>query len=221
MVLAMNAAAQPIGFPVPLDGFSEAFAGKPVDNAEYKKARGQLMAQIRLRQAEAYEKFKAEKMKELPPQPAPPKVLPQLRLRRKRRRSKRSGPSKPYATAAARTTSGRRFFAPSEANATPRKGKAPRFPILRSASGPRCADWTLRRLSRVLITDRNLIGSLTSSSGPRAARPHRRTDCRRASSDRACRRGGTRPRPRECSELEARMLKQRGNTSDSCVSVMR
>lgn len=69
MVLAMNAAAQPIGFPVPLDGFTEAFGGKPVDNAEYKKARGQLMAQIRQRQQEAYEKFKAEKMKELPPQP--------------------------------------------------------------------------------------------------------------------------------------------------------
>jgi invasion protein IalB len=69
MVLAMNAQAQPIGFPVPLDGFTDAFAGKPVDNAEYKKARGQLMAQIRQRQQEAYEKFKADKMKELPPQP--------------------------------------------------------------------------------------------------------------------------------------------------------
>lgn len=69
MVLAMNAQAQPIGFPVPLDGFADAFAGKPVDNAEYKKARGQLMAQIRQRQQEAYEKFKAEKLKELPPQP--------------------------------------------------------------------------------------------------------------------------------------------------------
>ncbi|MGE3230062.1 MAG: invasion associated locus B family protein [Hyphomicrobium sp.] len=69
MVLAMNAQAQPIGFPVPLDGFADAFSGKPVDNAEYKKARGQLMAQIRQRQQEAYEKFKAEKLKELPPQP--------------------------------------------------------------------------------------------------------------------------------------------------------
>ncbi len=72
MVLAMNAAAQPIGFPVPLSGFSEAFAGKPIDNAEYKKARGQLMAQIRQRQAEAYEKFKAEEMKNLPAQPGAP-----------------------------------------------------------------------------------------------------------------------------------------------------
>lgn len=66
MVVAMNAAAQPIGFPVPLDGFGDAFAGKPVDNAEYKKARGQLMAQIRERQKQAYEKFKAEQMKNLP-----------------------------------------------------------------------------------------------------------------------------------------------------------
>jgi invasion protein IalB len=72
MVLAINAAAQPIGFPVPLDGFTQAFEGKPVDNAEYKKARGQLMAQIRQRQAEAVEKFKAEQMKELPPQPGSP-----------------------------------------------------------------------------------------------------------------------------------------------------
>ena len=69
MVIAMNAAAQPIGFPVPLDGFGAAYDGKPVDNAEYKKARGQLMAQIRQRQAEAYEKFKADEMKNLPPPP--------------------------------------------------------------------------------------------------------------------------------------------------------
>ncbi len=66
MVVAMNAAAQPIGFPVPLDGFTDAFAGKPVDNAEYKKARGQLMAQIRQRQKDAYEKFKAEQLKNIP-----------------------------------------------------------------------------------------------------------------------------------------------------------
>ncbi len=66
MVVAMNAAAQPIGFPIPLDGFGEAFAGKPVDNAEYKKARGQLMAQIRERQKAALEKFKAEQLKKIP-----------------------------------------------------------------------------------------------------------------------------------------------------------
>lgn len=70
MVLAMNAQAQPIGFPVPLDGFTEAYAGKPVDNKEYAKARGQLMAQIRERQQAALEKYKAEQMKNLPTPPA-------------------------------------------------------------------------------------------------------------------------------------------------------
>ena len=70
MVIAMNAGAQPIGFPVPLDGFVEAFAGKPVDNKEYAKARGQLMAQIRERQQAALEKYKADQMKNLPPPPA-------------------------------------------------------------------------------------------------------------------------------------------------------
>lgn len=69
MVIAMNAAAKPVGFPVPLAGFTAAHGGKPVDNKEYAKARGQLMAQIRQRQAEAMEKAKAEKMKLLPPQP--------------------------------------------------------------------------------------------------------------------------------------------------------
>jgi invasion protein IalB len=69
MVIAMNAGAQPIGFPVPLDGFVEAYAGKPVDNKEYAKARGQLMAQIRERQQAALEKYKADQMKNLP---APP-----------------------------------------------------------------------------------------------------------------------------------------------------
>lgn len=66
MIVAMNAAAQPIGFPVPLDGFTDAFAGKPIDNAEYKKARGQLMAQIRERQKAAIDKFKAEQLKKIP-----------------------------------------------------------------------------------------------------------------------------------------------------------
>lgn len=60
MVLAMNAAAQPIGFPVPLDGFGEAIAGKPVNNEEYAKARGQLMTQIKQRQAELIEQYKKE-----------------------------------------------------------------------------------------------------------------------------------------------------------------
>lgn len=60
MVLALNAAAQPIGFPVPLEGFTAAFDGPPVDNEKYAQARGQLMQQIRQRQAAAVEKMKAE-----------------------------------------------------------------------------------------------------------------------------------------------------------------
>jgi invasion protein IalB len=70
MVLALNAGAQPIGFPVPLDGFPEAFSGKPVDNAEYSKARGELMGRIRQHQQDMMEQYKAEQMKNLPPPPA-------------------------------------------------------------------------------------------------------------------------------------------------------
>ncbi len=72
MVVAMNAGAQPIGFPVPLDGFTESFAGKPIDNKIYKEQRGKLMAQIRDRQKQAFEKYKAdqtqkaEALKQLP-----------------------------------------------------------------------------------------------------------------------------------------------------------
>ena len=99
MVLAMNAAAQPVAFPVPLDGYNEAAAGKPVDNAEYAKARGALMRQIRQRQQQMAEKFKADQMKNLPTSGpgAPPKRRPvrrrRLRLLRRLRRSKLSAAS--------------------------------------------------------------------------------------------------------------------------------
>lgn len=53
MVLAINAGARPIGFPVPLTGFTAAYDGKPIDNKKYSEARGKLMAQIRQRQVEA------------------------------------------------------------------------------------------------------------------------------------------------------------------------
>ncbi len=60
MILALNAAAKPVGFPVPLDGFTKAFEGPPVDNEKYAQARGQLMNQIRERQAKMIEKMKEE-----------------------------------------------------------------------------------------------------------------------------------------------------------------
>lgn len=50
MVLAMNAGAQPVGFPVPLDGYVEAVKGQPVDNRKYAAARSSLMRQIADRQ---------------------------------------------------------------------------------------------------------------------------------------------------------------------------
>ena len=59
MVLSMNAAAQPIGFPVPLDGFTEAQAGAPIDNEKYRQARGQLMKSIQ----EHQQKLAAEQSK--------------------------------------------------------------------------------------------------------------------------------------------------------------
>lgn len=60
MVLALNAAAQPIAFPVPLDGFAEAQDGAPVDNKKYAEARGQLMKQIRDRQQAMVEQIRKE-----------------------------------------------------------------------------------------------------------------------------------------------------------------
>jgi invasion protein IalB len=60
MVLAMNAAAQPVAFPVPLEGFNAAHAGAPVDNKAYAQARGQLMQQIRQRQAELLKQHQAQ-----------------------------------------------------------------------------------------------------------------------------------------------------------------
>jgi invasion protein IalB len=62
MILAMNGAAQPIGFPVPLDGFKDSAAGKPVDNKVYGEQRGQLMRQIAMRQEELYKEY-VEKQK--------------------------------------------------------------------------------------------------------------------------------------------------------------
>ena len=39
-------AAQPVGFPVPLDGFEQSYTGAPVDNKQYGEARKALMQQI-------------------------------------------------------------------------------------------------------------------------------------------------------------------------------
>jgi invasion protein IalB len=49
VVFAINASGQPVGFPVPLDGFAEAYAGPPTDNQKYKTARQALIEQIKQR----------------------------------------------------------------------------------------------------------------------------------------------------------------------------
>lgn len=60
MVLAINAAAQPIAFPVPLNGFTQAHSGAAVDNVAYSKAREQLMGQIRQRQQALIEEYRKQ-----------------------------------------------------------------------------------------------------------------------------------------------------------------
>lgn len=56
VVAAINLAGKAIGFPVPLNGFDKAYAGKPVDNEKYKDARKRLMVAIRERQVELAKK---------------------------------------------------------------------------------------------------------------------------------------------------------------------
>jgi invasion protein IalB len=51
IVAAVNIAGKPIGFPVPLTGFTKAYNGEPVDNEKYRTARRQLMETIQQRQA--------------------------------------------------------------------------------------------------------------------------------------------------------------------------
>lgn len=68
-VLAIWTNGKQFTVPVPLNGFSAALDGKPVDNKEYQENRKKLMGQIRQRQIDMMNKRKAEEMKNLP---APP-----------------------------------------------------------------------------------------------------------------------------------------------------
>lgn len=72
LVRSIYVNGQPFAVPVPLNGFGEAHSGKPLDNEVYKKARGEMMKQIRERQAQLVEKFKAEKAEKLKEVPPPP-----------------------------------------------------------------------------------------------------------------------------------------------------
>jgi invasion protein IalB len=50
VVFAINAAGQPVGFPVSLIGFEQAYTGSPVDSKQYGEARQALIQQIAQRQ---------------------------------------------------------------------------------------------------------------------------------------------------------------------------
>jgi len=52
IVAAVNIQQKTMGFPVPLNGFSKAYDGPPVDSAKYEESRRQLMEMFRKRQQE-------------------------------------------------------------------------------------------------------------------------------------------------------------------------
>ena len=60
MIFAINAGGQPVGFPVPLVGFEQAYSGAPIDNKQYGEARKALMQQIAQRQQELVEEQKKQ-----------------------------------------------------------------------------------------------------------------------------------------------------------------
>jgi invasion protein IalB len=73
MVFSINANGQVIAFPVPLNGFTGALNGAPIDNAKYSEARKSLMQQIALRQQQMIEEYK-KKQAEQQQQAADPKA---------------------------------------------------------------------------------------------------------------------------------------------------
>jgi len=63
IVAAVNLSGKPIGFPVPLSGFTKAYTGEPVDNEKYRSARKKLMQTIRKRQIAMMKKAREEAKK--------------------------------------------------------------------------------------------------------------------------------------------------------------
>jgi invasion protein IalB len=57
VILAMNGAAQPVPFSIPLDGFATAAAGAPADGKLYSEQRQRFFQELRVRQEEEYKKF--------------------------------------------------------------------------------------------------------------------------------------------------------------------
>jgi len=63
VVAAVNLSGKPVGFPVPLSGFTKAYSGDPVDNEKYRTARQKLMNTIRQRQMAMMKKAREEQRK--------------------------------------------------------------------------------------------------------------------------------------------------------------
>ena len=57
-VMGVNVQQKGVGFPIPLNGFSKAYDGPPVDNQKYEEQRRKLMEMFRKRQAELAAKAK-------------------------------------------------------------------------------------------------------------------------------------------------------------------
>lgn len=71
VVAAMNIQQKTMGFPVPLNGFSKAYDGPPVDSAKYEESRRQLMEMFRKRQQELAAKAAEAEQNKQAGQPAP------------------------------------------------------------------------------------------------------------------------------------------------------
>jgi hypothetical protein len=71
VVLAMNGAAKPVPFSIPLDGFAAAQSGPPADSKIYSTERARFFQELRARQEEAYKQaVEAQKTQErLAPKP--------------------------------------------------------------------------------------------------------------------------------------------------------
>jgi invasion protein IalB len=76
VILAINPAGQAVGFPVPLFGFDQAYAGNPVDNKQYGEARKALMQQIAQRQQELVEEQRKQQAAGQAPGAAAPAPAP-------------------------------------------------------------------------------------------------------------------------------------------------
>jgi invasion protein IalB len=78
MIFTISASGAPIAFPVPLGGFEQALAGKPVDTKKYGEARKALMMQIAQRKQELAAELKKQydDLQKMQGSVAPPKKAP-------------------------------------------------------------------------------------------------------------------------------------------------